>query len=291
VPTIELSAGPIHYDIAGPKNGRLLLCVHGYLMGASLWRPLSGRLAQRGLRCLMPTWPLGAHSQPMRREAELTMESVAAIVADFLVALDLDDVTLVGVDTGGAIAQLVAVEHPERLGGLVLTSCDAFEHFPPPILKPFITAARLGAPEFTAALTLLRTRFGRNRAYGALAHRDIDDLAREWLSAPLSDRRVRHDLRRFTASLTSATTLRAAERLPQFERPALIAWSADDEFFPLDDGRRLAATLPNSRLELIEGARTFSMLDKPEHLAGLIDDFLNAAGATLERDRHATGLA
>ena len=179
-----------------------MLCVHGYLMGGSLWRPLSGLLAERGLRCLMPTWPLGAHAEPMRREAELTMEGVAAIVAEFLAALDLDDVILLGVDTGGAIAQLVAVEHAERLGGLVLNSCDAFEHFPPPILKPFITAARLGGPAFAAALSVLRTRFGRRRAYGALAHRDLDDLAREWLSPPLSDGGVRHDLRRFTASLT-----------------------------------------------------------------------------------------
>jgi pimeloyl-ACP methyl ester carboxylesterase len=247
-------------------------------MGASLWRPLGGLLGVRGVRCLMPTWPLGAHTEPMRREAELTMESVAAIVADFLAALDLDDVILLAVDTGGAIAQLVAVEHPERLGGLVLNSCDAFEHFPPPILRPFITAARLGAPEFAAALALLRTRFGRRRAYGNLAHRDLDALAREWVSAPLSDRRVRHDLRRFTASLAPETTLRAAERLPQFERPALIAWSADDEFFPLDDAKRLAAALPNSRLEMIEGARTFSMLDAPGRLAELVGDFSSSTG-------------
>jgi pimeloyl-ACP methyl ester carboxylesterase len=273
VPTVELSAGPIHYDTAGPEAGRPVVCVHGYLMGGSLWRPLSGMLAERGLRCLLPTWPLGAHGEPMRREVDLTMEGVAAIVADFLAALELDDVMLLGVDTGGAIAQLVAVEHPERLGALVLNSCDAFEHFPPRILEPLIIAARLGGPAFVAALSPLRTRFGRTRAYGALAHRDLDDLVREWVSAPLSDRRVRHDLRRFTASLTTETTLRAAERLPEFDRPALIAWSADDEFFPLADARRLAATLPNSRLELIEGARSFSMLDAPQRLAELIDDF------------------
>jgi pimeloyl-ACP methyl ester carboxylesterase len=114
---------------------------------------------------------------------------------------------------------------------------------------------------------------GRGRAYGALAHCDLDDLAGEWLSSPLSNSGVRHNLRRFTASLSAETTLLAAERLPLFERPALIAWSADDEFFPLDDAARLAAALPNSRLHVIEGAKTFSMLDTPEHLAGLIDDF------------------
>jgi pimeloyl-ACP methyl ester carboxylesterase len=274
MPTVELSAGPIHYETAGPENGRPVVCIHGYLMGSSLWRPLGGLLGVRGVRCLMPTWPLGAHTEPLHRGAELTMESVAAIISEFLAALDLDDVVLLAVDTGGAIAQIVAVEHPERLGGLVLTSCDAFEHFPPPILKPLITAARLGGAPFAAALAPLRTRFGRERAYGALAHRDVDDLAREWVSPPLSDGGVRHDLRRFTASLTTETTLRAAEGLPRFERPALIAWAADDKFFPLDDGKRLAATLPNSRLEVIEGARTFTMLDKPERLAGLIEGVL-----------------
>ena len=273
VPVVALSAGRIHYETAGPEDGRQVVCIHGYLMTSSLWRPLSALLAERGLRCVMPTWPLGAHGEPMRPEAELTMESVAAIVAEFLAALELDDVILLGVDNGGAIAQLVAVEHPDRLGQLVLTSCDAFEHFPPPILNPLITAARLGGWAFAAAMAPLRTRLGRSRAYGKLAHRDIDDLAREWLSSPLSNRGVRRDLRRFTASLTGETTLRAAEQLPRFERPALIAWSADDEFFPLDDAQRLAATLPNSRLHIIEGARTFSMLDKPEQLAGLIDDF------------------
>jgi pimeloyl-ACP methyl ester carboxylesterase len=214
----------------------------------------------------------------MRPEAELTMESVAALISEFLTVLNLDDVILLGVDTGGAIAQLLAVEHPERLGGLALASCDAFEHFPPPILKPLITAARMGELAFGAALVPLRTRVGRRRAYGALAHCDIDDLARAWLSSPLSNRGVRHDLRRFTASLSAETTLRAAERLPQFNHPALIAWSADDEFFPLDDAARLAAAIPNCRLEVIEGARTFSMLDTPEHLAVLIDDFSTSTG-------------
>jgi pimeloyl-ACP methyl ester carboxylesterase len=277
--TVELTAGIVHYESAGPEDGRPVVFIHGYAMGASLWHPLSELLAERGLRCLAPTWPLGAHPEPMRPDAELTMESIAAIVSEFLAALDLDDVVLVGNDTGGAIAQIVAVAHPERIGALVLTSCDAFEHFPPPILKPLIAAARLGGPAFTAALAPLRTGFGRSRAYGALAHRDLDALAREWLAPALSDRGVRRDLRRFTASLSGETTLRAAERLPQFTRPALIAWSADDAFFPLEDGRRLAATLPNARLEVIEGARTFSMLDAPERLAALVGDFSTSAAA------------
>ena len=109
----------------------------------------------------------------MNKDAELTIEAIAAMVGEFLDELSLEDVVLVGNDTGGAIAQVVATTTPARLGALVLTSCDAFEHFPPPILKPLIAAAKF-APTFRAALQPLRTRFGRERAYGALAHADID---------------------------------------------------------------------------------------------------------------------
>jgi pimeloyl-ACP methyl ester carboxylesterase len=276
--SITLRSGPIHYEKAGPADGRPVVFVHGYLMGASLWRALTERLAAKGLCCIAPTWPLGAHRDPMREHAELTMEGIAAIIADFLDVLELQDVVLVGNDTGGAISQIVAVSRPERLGALVLTSCDAFEHFPPPILKPFIAAAKLG-PAFAAAAQPLRTKLGRQQAFGALAHADIDDLVKEWLEPALSDRRIRNDLRRFTASLKRESTLAAAKRLPGFTKPALIAWSADDAFFALDDGRRLAETLPNARLEVIEQARTFSMIDQPDRLAELIGEFAGVGAA------------
>ncbi len=252
------------------------MSIHGFSMGSSLWRPLSERLAARGFSSLAPTWPLGAHTEPMREGAELTMEGIAARVGELLDALALEDVVLVGNDTGGAIAQLVATSAPERVGALVLTSCDAFEQFPPPILKPFIAAAKF-PPAFHAALLPMRTRFGRKSGFGALAHADIDDLVADWVEPALTNRRVRSDLRRFTASLNRETTVRAAARLPRFTKPALVAWSADDVFFPREDGQRLAEALPNSRLEVIENARTFSMLDQPDRLAGLIADFAQPA--------------
>ncbi len=276
MPAVTLSAGTIHYEEYGSVGSRPIVFIHGYGMGSSLWRPLAKRLGGWGSRCLVPTWPLGAHSEPMREGADQTMEGIAALVAEFLDALGLDDAVLVGNDTGGAIAQIVATTAPQRLGGLVLTSCDAFEHFPPPILKPLIAAAKFG-PAFRTAVEPLRTRFARRRAYGALAHADIDHLAAEWVRPVVSDARIREDLRRFTASLNTQTTIDAAARLPRFTKPALIAWSADDAFFPVEDGRRLADELPDSRFELIDGARTFSMIDQPDVLAELIAEFAEAA--------------
>lgn len=267
--TIDISAGTIHYEATGPENGRPVVFVHGYMMGAQLWRQVSERLADLGLRCIAPTWPLGAHPVPLRAGADRSINGVAGMVAEVLTALDLQDVVLVGNDTGGVVTQLVAVHHPERLGALVLTSCDAFEHFPPPILKPVILAAK-SKTVFRTAIQAMRAPIARKRAFDGLAHSNIDELTEIWVRPAMSLPAVAEDLRRFTLSLRTEVTTGVAARLPEIDKPTLIAWSADDVFFEQEDGARLAATIPNARLEIIEGARTFSMLDQPDRLANLL---------------------
>lgn len=267
--TIDISAATIHYEATGPESGRPVVFVHGYMMGGQLWRQVGTRLADLGLRCIAPTWPLGAHPEPLRRGADRTITGVAGMVAETLEALDLRDVVLVGNDTGGVVAQLVAVHHRERLGALVLTSCDAFEHFPPPILRPVIMAAK-SKTVFRAAIQALRAPVARRRAYDGLAHRDIDELTDLWVRPALSDPAVAEDLRHFTLSLREEVTTAVAARLPEFDKPTLIAWSADDVFFEQADGARLAQLIPQARLEVIENARTFSMLDRPGRLADLL---------------------
>lgn len=284
MPTVDIDAGTIHYDTTGPLDGRPVLFVHGYAMGASLWGPLSSRLAARGLRCIAPNWPLGAHPTALRTGADRTLPGIAAMVDAFMGALGLEDVVLVGNDTGGLVSQLVAVNHPDRLGALVLTSCDAFEHFPPPIINPFIVAART-ATTFRAALQPTRTRMFRNYGYGKLAHRDIDQLVKEWVKPALRDSAVAEDLRQLTKSLNQQTSLDAGARLRGFTKPALVAWSVDDLFFPIEDGRRLAEVLPKSRFELIDGARTYSMIDQPDRLADLVAEFASAASGPGVRGR------
>jgi pimeloyl-ACP methyl ester carboxylesterase len=251
MPTIDINAGTIHYEATGPENGRPVVFVHGYMMGGQLWRQVSERLAGHGLRCIAPTWPLGAHPEALRPGADRTITGVA------------------GIDTGGVVTQLVAVHHPERLGALVLTSCDAFEHFPPPILKPILLAAK-SKMLFKTAIQAVRAPAARKRAFDGLAHRNIDDLTEAWVRPVLSDPAVAEDLRQFTLSMRTEVTTGVAARLPEFDKPTLIAWSADDTFFEQEDGARLAATIPNARLEIIEGARTFSMVDQPGRLADLL---------------------
>jgi pimeloyl-ACP methyl ester carboxylesterase len=280
MPAIQLQQGTIHYEEAGPAHGRPLVFVHGYLMGGDLWAGLAERLAERGLRAIMPTWPLGAHREPMRPGADLTPRGVAAIIAGFLEALGLEDVVLVGNDTGGALCQVVAVDHPERLGALVLTNCDAYDNFPPGFFKALVAAAKLPAG-LKAALAPMRTAAARRSAagYGMLSHGDVDHLARLWVEPVFADAGVLDDLRRFTVALDKAVTLDAAERLPGFEKPVLFAWAPDDKLFPLEHARRLAAAQPDARVETIADSRAFSMIDQPDRLAGLIAEVAQRSAA------------
>jgi pimeloyl-ACP methyl ester carboxylesterase len=203
---------------------------------------------------------------------------MAAVIAEFLERLELTDVTLVANDTGGALSQIVVTSHPERIGRLVLTNCDAFEHFPPGAFKPIIKMG--GYPSLLAVTDLMaRARFVRRglMSVATLTTDPVpDDLLDAWLT-PLHDRRIRRDAAKAMRDIAPKHTLAAAERLPLFDKPVLIAWGTRDRFFPISDAERLAATFPNARLERIEGARTFVSLDAPERLAELIVDHVGDA--------------
>jgi pimeloyl-ACP methyl ester carboxylesterase len=271
MPSIQLQQGTIHYRQAGPADGRPVVFVHGFLMGGDLWAGLGERLAARGLRALMPTWPLGAHPEPMRPGTDVTPRGVARIIAAFLEALDLEDVVLVGNDSGGALCQVVAVEHPERIGALVLTNCDTYENFPPSFFKALVAAAKLPGG-LKAALAPMRTAAARRSplGYGLLSHGDVDHLAKGWVRPVFSDPAILDDLRRFTAAIEPEITLGAAARLPGFEKPVLFAWALDDRLFKLEHARRLAAAQPDARVETIADSRAFSMLDQPGRVSELI---------------------
>jgi len=278
VPHIELSHGTLHYRESGA--GAPVVFLHGYLMGAGLWDPVV-HLLDGDFHCLVPELPFGAHPAPLRPDADLTAAGLGHLVAAFLDALDLRDVTLVGNDSGAAVAQVVAARHPGRLGGLVLATGDAFDNFPPKPFRPMIAAARTGA--LTGMIAMMKARPARSlpTAYGWLTHGDLPhDLIDEWVGAYFADKGVRRDLRRLTAALGDDDFMnQIATELAAFTKPALLAWAADDRFFPVEHARRLAAILPNAQVEMITDSRTWVMLDQPERTAELIAGLARRATA------------
>jgi pimeloyl-ACP methyl ester carboxylesterase len=270
--TVDLPHGTLHYHQAG--SGPPIVFLHGYLQGANLWGPVV-HLLNHEFRCITPELPFGAHPAPMAADADLTTAGVGQLVADFLAALDLHQVVLVGNDSGGAIAQVVAARHPQRLGGLVLASCDAFDNHPPRLFRPLLGAARAGV--LTPLLASLKTRPVRSlpSAYGWLSHRPPPhELIDGWIANYLADKGVRRDTRRLLAALGDDAFMgQIAAELADFSKPALLAWAADDKFFPLAHARRLAGILPDAHLELIKASRTWVMRDQPLWTAQLIGQF------------------
>ena len=145
---VTLPQGTIRYRERG--NGEPIVFVHGLLVNGDLWRKVVPSLS-KDFRCITPDWPLGSHDVPMNSGADFSMSGLAKLINDFIVALDLQNVTLVGNDSGGALSQLVVTEHPDRIGRLVLTPCDAFEVFPPGMFKYLGLAARIPGGLFQLA--------------------------------------------------------------------------------------------------------------------------------------------
>ena len=271
---VRLASGTIRYRERG--SGEPIVFVHGLLVNGDLWRKVVPLLAAE-FRCITPDWPLGSHDVPLDEGVRLTTRRAAGIIRRFLDVLDLEDVTLIGNNTGGGLCQIVVAERPERVGRLVLTSCDAFENFPPKALYPLMAAARVpGLPWLilqTMRVALLRRL---PIAFGWLTKQPIpDDVVMDsYLRPSLENPRVLRDAVNLIRDISPRHTRRAAEKLPQFAKPVLVAWAKDDRIFPVADAFRLSETFPNARLELIEDSYTFVPEDQPQRLAVSIAAFM-----------------
>jgi pimeloyl-ACP methyl ester carboxylesterase len=273
---IELDAGPIHYREIG--EGPPIVFVHGVFVNGDLWRNVVPPMA-RSYRCIAPDWPLGSHGEAMHAGADLSTPGLAALVAEFIEELGLDDVTLVGNDTGGAICQLVVADHRERIARLVLTSCDAFEVYPPP---PFGFLRSIPSIPGAAFLLAQGMRFGIVRrlplAYGWVMSRMAPRPVMDSYTRPLLDPSIRRDAKALLRGISNEHTLQAPERFADFSGPVLLAWAGDDKLFPVTLADRLSNVFRHARQETVRDSRTFIAEDQPVALAGLIDDFISSTG-------------
>ncbi len=289
--TLDLSAGPVVVRDSG-GDGEPILLVHGLLVDGRLWDAVAPRLTAAGLRVVMPDLPLGAHKTAMRPDAPLAPMDVARLLGEIAEQLELQGVTLVGNDTGGAICQMAAAARPDWLARLVLTPCDAYENFLPPLFAPLATLARRAPALLTAVMQPMRLRVMRNSPLfaGWLTKRGVDSQLSADLIAPfMRDAGVRRDTYKVLAGIDKADTIRAAKELGSFDRPALVIWAPEDRFFKQRFAERLAGDIPGARIERIDDSYAFTPIDQPERTAELIIDLVRATPA--ERDTGAAATA
>ena len=271
---VRIPAGTIAYRERG--EGAALVFVHGVGVNGDLWRHVVPGLADR-YRCIAPDLPWGSHSTPLEPDADLSLPGMARITADFIAALGLSDATVVANDTGGAVAQALVGSYPERLGRLVLTSCDAFEKFPPTPQKYLeLTARSRGLTWLVVFLTRLKLVQRLPTAYGYVTSRPMPAEVMDSFTGPLrADAGIRRDFRRMLAAVDTRYTFEAASRLTGFDKPALVLWAENDKIFPREHGRRLATLLPQGEFELVPDSRTFIPEDQPEWLAKRLREWLS----------------
>jgi pimeloyl-ACP methyl ester carboxylesterase len=268
---IDLPAGTVRYREAG--QGKPVVFVHGYLVDGRLWDGVVDGLSDR-YRCLAPDWPIGSQRIAMKPDADLSPYGIAAIVASFLEKLDLQDVTIVGNDSGGAMSQVLVTRHPERIGRLVLTNCDTHENFPPGPFKLMPPLAKLPGMMSVIAAPFRIPAVAR-AAFKPFARKPVPpELIASWMDPGLHDPDVKRDLKKVTIGMNKRYTLEAAEKLRGSELPILLAWAPKDRVFPLKHAERLAGEVANARIVQIPDSGTFVPYDQPRRLADEIAAFV-----------------
>jgi pimeloyl-ACP methyl ester carboxylesterase len=275
MPEVQLSAGTVEYEDTGGE-GPALVFLHGLTIDSSVWRNVVAKLGNN-FRCVTPTLPLGAHRTPMKPDADLSLRGMALLIAEFLERLDLNDVTLIQNDWGGAQI-LIAVGDTSRVGRLVITSSEAFDNYPPAPAKLIVRAAKIpgGLAVIMNGLrfqALRRAPFG----WGWMSKRPVPtEVMDNWFRPATTQPAIRRDLAKYSTSVPpKAELLAMAERSAAFERPVLIVWATEDRMMPVEHSRRLAELFPNAKLVEVDDSYTLIPEDQPEKLANAISKFLS----------------
>jgi pimeloyl-ACP methyl ester carboxylesterase len=267
---MQLAELETYRHTASTRSGEIsyLEVVHGVATNAYLWRNVMGALAGQR-RCIAVDLP-GHGRSPVTAEQDLSLAALAAGLEDFCDALGLSGVDLVANDTGGAIAQIFAARHPERLATLTLTNCETSDNVPPESFKPTVALARSGrlAP-MTAALfgdldAAARVAFGTG--YEHLDQVD-PDVIRSYLEPCFGTLERARQFERLLASLDAGDLVAVTPLLEELTVPTLVVWGTGDAFFEVSWAYWLRDTIPGiTRVVTVEDARLFFPDERPMDL-------------------------
>ena len=262
-------------------EGAPLLLIHGCPFSSFIWRKVIGQLSTH-YRCLAPDL-LGLGDTETAPDADWSLPAQAAMVVGLLDGLDIERAHMVGHDHGGAVAQLLAAEHPERIDRLVISNAEAYDNWPSAAERPFLTLVRLPLLG-DAALWLWSRRWAVRLSLieGKAVHNPnvlTTELLNGYIRANMSDRHRRAKSKRFLAGQSDPANNRVTfdllDGLRRFDHPTLLVWAAEDPHFGPKWGERLLHDIPGAvRLELLPETGHLLMEERPERFAALVDQFL-----------------
>jgi|SRR5215472_107638 len=256
--SVQTASGRISYTEQG--TGPVALFVHGVLLNSYLWRHQLVDLSDIR-RCIAVD--LLAHGDTeIEPGQDVSVTANAKMLKEFLDALHIDKVDLVGNDSGGGIAQIFAALYPERVRSLTLTDCDTHDNWPPEAFKPFLAMAASGGLRGTLDSMLTDKSVYRSpQALGpAYQHPEqvSDDSIEKYLRPLVTTEQRTRDLQRFLAAFDNKHTLAIEAELKTLKAPTLIVWGTDDVYFDVKWSHWLADNIPGTRRRVeFKGARIF----------------------------------
>ena len=256
--TVQTPSGQISYTENG--TGPVALFVHGVLLNGHLWRHQLRHLSDIR-RCIAVD--LLAHGDTrIEPDQDVSVTANARMLGEFLDALGIGQVDLVGNDSGGGIAQIFAATQPQRVRSLTLTNCDAHDNWPPEAFKPVLAMSAAGG--LRGALEAMLADKDAYRAPEALGpayehpQQVSDETIEIYLRPHVRDAQRTRDMERFLAGFDPVHTLRIERSLRALHAPTLIAWGTDDVYFDVKWSQWLEDTIPGTRRRVeFEGARIF----------------------------------
>jgi pimeloyl-ACP methyl ester carboxylesterase len=258
VGSVTTPSGRISYVERGA--GPVALFVHGVLLNSHLWRHQIERLSDVR-RCIAPD--LLAHGDTeIASSQDVSVTANANMLREFLDALGIEQVDLVGNDSGGGIAQIFAATNPRRVRTLTLTNCDTHDNWPPEPFKPFLAMAAGGGLRRTLEAMLAdKNAYRSPQALGpAYEHpeRVSDETIETYLRPLVRSEQRTHDVQRFLAAFDNVHTVRVEPGLRTLRASTLIVWGTDDIYFDVRWSHWLANTIPGTRRRVeLAGARLF----------------------------------
>jgi len=253
-----MPSGTISYVERGA--GPVALFVHGVLLNGYLWRHQLSHLSD--LRRCIAVDLLGHGDTTAAANQDVSVTANARMLAEFLDALKIDRVDLVGNDSGGGIAQIFAALYPERVRSLTLTNCDAHDNWPPEAFKPFVSmVAAGGLPETLKAMLADKSIYRSPQALGPAYEKPdavSDETIEIYLRPHLRDPGRTHDLERFVNAFDCRHTLNIETKLELVQAPTLIGWGTDDVYFDVKWAHWLEKTIPGTKRRVeFESGRIF----------------------------------
>ncbi len=265
---VQVDGINFHY-MEYPAPGQAVFLLHGFGSSTYSWEKVAPILQLEGFHVYaLDMKGFGWTDKP--KGGDYSPFALVEGVNAWMDAMGLNKVVFVGNSLGGAVALIMAIEHPDKVGSLVLVDAAGYPMKFPGIVK----AARLPTAGFFANIFYGRWLVKRNLKQ---VYYDEDRLTPEQVDAYFDRLRTKNGISAMVSLARAIDFDRFepyAERAKTIAVPSLIIWGEEDRWIPLEIGEKFDEELPNSELVVIPECGHVPQEEHPAATAELITDFI-----------------